>query len=80
MISDYQIRSVIRAYMENMKTRIKADRENGEETAVKDMVTISQESIRTHFVDKVQKHVAHKIKKSDLSKIMVGEGEENNHG
>jgi len=79
MISDYQIQSVIKAYMENMKTRVVADREKGEETGVKDMVTISQESIRIHFVEKVQSHVTRRIVKSDLLRIEEGVSEETNH-
>jgi len=64
-ISDYQIGSVIKTYMKNMKVKVK-DRENGSVQELKDdLVAISQEGMKTVLYDRIGEQMAERSKKYD---------------
>jgi protein tyrosine phosphatase (PTP) superfamily phosphohydrolase (DUF442 family) len=64
-ISDYQIGSVIKTYMKNMKVQVR-DRENGSPQETRnDVVAISQEGMKKVLHDRIDAQTAERPKKYD---------------
>jgi hypothetical protein len=64
-ISDYQIGSVIKTYLKNMKAKVR-DRENGPVHEPKDdVVAISQEGMKKVLYDRIGEQMAERSKKYD---------------
>jgi hypothetical protein len=76
MISGYQIHSVIKAYLKNMKTRAAAGRKKtgveSELELAEDTVAISKESIRMFVMEQVDRHMASRITMTET--LRVGSG------
>lgn len=64
-ISDYQISSVIRTYMKNMKVRMNRSGENLGQENREDEVNISREGMKKMLYDRIGEHVTEKLKKND---------------
>jgi len=64
-ISDYQISSVIRTYMKNMKVRV-GQTEKGRDSLLKeDEVNISKEAMKKMLYDRIGEQMTEKLKKYD---------------
>ena len=63
-ISDYQISTVIRTYMKNMKVRMKQGVYNDQESRA-DEVAISKEGMKQMLYDRIGEHVTEKLKRFD---------------
>ncbi len=62
-ISDYQMRTVIRTYMKIMKGRIvESGAGPGNSSELKDEITISHDALKKMMSDRVEKHIAEKLK------------------
>jgi hypothetical protein len=66
-ISDYQISSVIKTYMKNMKTRVKSlekEPTNGNGTS-EDSVRISEEGIKKMLFNRIGEQMTERLKRHD---------------
>jgi len=64
-ISDYQISSVIRTYMKNMKVRAGQIEKNTDIFTRDDEVNISREGMKKMLYDRIGEQVTEKLKKYD---------------
>ncbi len=64
-ISDYQISSVIRTYMKNMKVRMNKSGDSLGQENREDEVNISREGMKKMLYDRIGEHVTEKLKKND---------------
>ncbi|HVN96304.1 MAG TPA: hypothetical protein VMT62_07745 [Syntrophorhabdaceae bacterium] len=64
-ISDYQISSVIRTYLKNMKVRVGQVEKNHEGLTREDEVNISREGMKKMLYDRIGEQMAEKLKKYD---------------
>ncbi len=64
-ISDYQISSVIRTYMKNMKVRMNRAGNEHEVDSREDEVNISREGMKKMLYDRIGEHVTEKLKRHD---------------
>ncbi len=64
-ISDYQISSVIRTYMKNMKVRMNRLGNDQEMEHREDEVNISREGMKKMLYDRIGEHVTEKLKRHD---------------
>lgn len=64
-ISDYQISSVIRTYMKNMKVRVKQAGNDHEHENREDEVNISREGMKKMLYDRIGEQVTEKLKRYD---------------
>ncbi|OPY00661.1 MAG: hypothetical protein A4E61_01938 [Syntrophorhabdus sp. PtaB.Bin184] len=64
-ISDYQISSVIRTYMKNMKVRMNRSGGEREMDSREDEVNISREGMKKMLYDRIGEHVTEKLKRHD---------------
>jgi hypothetical protein len=64
-ISDYQISSVIRTYMKNMKVRAGQIEKNADTFTREDEVNISREGMKKMLYDRIGEQVTEKLKKYD---------------
>jgi len=64
-ISDYQISSVIRTYMKNMKVRVNQSGSNHDQETRADEVNISREGMKKMMYDRIGEQVTEKLKKYD---------------
>jgi len=64
-ISDYQISSVIRTYMKNMKVRINRAGNEHEMEGREDEVNISREGMKKMLYDRIGEQVTEKLKRHD---------------
>jgi hypothetical protein len=64
-ISDYQISSVIKTYMKNMKAKIKNRENSPTHEARNDLVAISQEGMKKVLYDRIGEQMAERSKKYD---------------
>jgi len=64
-ISDYQISSVIRTYMKNMKVRMKQSGDNHDQENREDEVNISREGMKKMLYDRIGEQVTEKLKRYD---------------
>jgi len=69
MVSGFQIQSVIRAYMENMKLRVKADEKAMDVNMPEDVVIVSGASIKATLFEKAQQSLAGRVAKSELQRL-----------
>lgn len=63
-ISDYQISSVIRTYMKNMKVRMNRPDNDREVENREDEVSISREGMKKMY-ERIGEHVTEKLKRHD---------------
>lgn len=61
-ISDYQIRTVIRAYMRNMRVRVESATDDPTAELPEDRVVISQDAVRKRFFGRIGERVAEKLR------------------
>ena len=64
-ISDYQISSVIRTYMKNMKVRMNRTGSESDVENREDEVNISREGMKKMMYDRIGEHVTEKLKRHD---------------
>lgn len=64
-ISDYQISSVIRTYMKNMKVRMAKPGNETDKESRDDEVSISCEGMKKMLFDRIGEHVTEKLKRHD---------------
>ncbi|MHB8110152.1 MAG: hypothetical protein ACYDHW_08980 [Syntrophorhabdaceae bacterium] len=64
-ISDYQISSVIRTYMKNMKVRMAQPGNDHDGENREDEVNISREGMKRMLYDRIGEHVTEKLKRHD---------------
>lgn len=64
-ISDYQISSVIKTYMKNMKVRMNRPGNDRENDSREDEVNISREGMKKMLYDRIGEHVTEKLKRHD---------------
>jgi hypothetical protein len=62
-ISDYQISSVIRTYMKNMKVRVGQVEKSYEQNPKEDEVNISREGMKKMLYDRIGEQLTEKLKK-----------------
>ncbi len=61
-VSSFQIRTVIRAYMKNMRARAESAMDDSIEEFPDDNVTISEEALRRRFFGRIGERVAEKLR------------------
>ena len=64
-ISDYQISSVIRTYMKNMKVRVGQVEKSYDYAPKEDEVSISREGMKKMIYDRIGEQMTEKLKKYD---------------
>ncbi len=64
-ISDYQISSVIRTYMKNMKVRVGQTEKGRDGLFKEDEVNISKEAMKKMLYDRIGEQMTEKLKKYD---------------
>jgi hypothetical protein len=65
-ISDYQINSVIKTYMRNMKSRMgQAERTSYESAAAEDRVMVSEEGMRKMLFERIEEKMMERLKRHD---------------
>jgi hypothetical protein len=64
-ISNYQVDSVIKIYVKNMKIRVGQTKENPEENDCDYQLDISKEGIKKMIYERMGKQMAEKLKKND---------------
>ncbi len=62
-ISDYQITSVIKTYVKNMKLRVKAVEDEIKQETREDSVVISEEGMKRMLYERIEGNVTEKLRK-----------------
>ncbi len=63
MISDYQIDSVIKAYMRNMTVRATRGNQDGDIEVPDDQVILSEDAMKRIFYNRIRNNMAEKLRK-----------------
>ncbi len=63
-ITDYQINSIIKTYMKNMKIRATC-RDKFDELMIKDEMNISREAVKKVIYNRIGERVTEKLKKNE---------------
>jgi hypothetical protein len=64
-ISDYQINSVIKTYMRNMKSRMGQTERNPSESWMEDRVMISDEGMKKILFERIGEKMTERLKRHD---------------
>jgi hypothetical protein len=64
-VSDYQINSVIKTYMKNMKTRISGLEKTHEAPQEEDTVNISEEGIKKVLFERIGEKMTERLKRHE---------------
>ena len=64
-ISDYQINSVVRTYMRNMKSRVDLSGKTPGEDGAEDQVLISEGAMKRMLFDRVGEKMTERLRKHD---------------
>jgi hypothetical protein len=64
-ISDYQINSVIKTYMRNMKSRMAQTERNPSESWMEDRVMISDEGMKKILFERIGEKMTERLKRHD---------------
>lgn len=64
-ISDYQINSVIKTYMRNMKTRMSPAEKSFQESLPEDTVTISDEGMKKMLFERIGEKMTERLRRHD---------------
>jgi hypothetical protein len=64
-VSSFQIRTVIRAYMKNMRVRAESVMDDSSEAFPEDRVLISEEALRRRFFGRIGEKVAERLRERE---------------
>jgi hypothetical protein len=64
-ISDYQISSVIKTYVRNMKSRIRSEGPVPGNTLAEDTVTISEEGMKRMLFERIEEKMTERLRRYD---------------
>jgi hypothetical protein len=70
-ISDYQISSVIRTYMKNMKSKIRPEGAVPGNGVSEDSVTISEEGMRRMLFERIEKKATERLRRHEQQEQRV---------
>jgi len=64
-VSDYQINSVIKTYMKNMKSRMKCAEKSWHESTPEDRVLISEEGMKRMLFERIGEKMTERLRRHD---------------